>query len=451
MAVEFKKSTFPRGGVHPPEAKGRTEQAPLVVSKPPAEVAVLMLQHIGAPAQPVVNKKDQVKKGDLIGRAQGFISANVHSPVAGTVKSIEERIHNPTGRRVTAVVIENSGSEEWAEGCNVQQDADRMDVKRMVELVQECGVVGLGGAAFPTHVKLSPPPHTKVTDVIINGAECEPHLTCDHRLMVERAEDVVDALRLIMRIVGGQKGYVGIESNKPDAIEKFAALLRADPKITIYPLEVKYPQGAEQQLITALTGREVPAGGGLPSDVGCLVHNVATTLAIRDAVRFRRPLIERALTVTGDAVKNPGNFIERVGANIGDILTRQGILEGANLLLVGGPMMGVAQADMDVPLIKGNSGILLEHAGPVPEQHACIRCGRCVDHCPLGLVPSDLSIACETQAWDAALAVGLMECKECGCCAYVCPAKRRIVHLIKFGKAELAKKRQKEQQKAAKT
>jgi electron transport complex protein RnfC len=450
MSVNTERLTFPRGGIHPPERKERTAHMPLVVSQPPAEAAVLMLQHIGAPAQPVVQKKDQVKKGDLIGQAQGLISANVHAPIGGTVKGIEDRIHNPTGRLVPAVIIENNGNEEWAEGRNQPQDVERMDPKRMVELVQEAGVVGLGGASFPAHVKLSPPPHTRVTDVIINGAECEPYLTCDHRLMLERSEDIVDALRLIMRCVGAQRGAIGIESNKPDAIEKLAALVRADPSIVLYPLQVKYPQGAEQQLITAVTGREVPAGGGLPSDVGCLVHNVATALAIRDAIRFRKPLIERPLTVSGDAVVNAGNFVERIGTSVKDILTRQGIVEGANLLLMGGPMMGVAQADMDVPLIKGNSGILLWRAEPVPPQRSCIRCGRCVDHCPLGLVPSDLSIVCETMDWEAAQELGLMECKECGCCAFVCPAKRRIVHLVRFGKAELAKKRRKEQERAQK-
>jgi len=447
MVVETTRRTFPRGGVHPPEGKERTEHIPLSVSTPPDEVAVLMSQHIGAPAQPVVKKKDEVKKGELIGQAQGFISANVHAPVSGTVKAVEERVHNPTGRLVPAVIIENNRNEEWAEGCNEPQDVEKLDAKRMVEMVQEAGIVGLGGAAFPAHVKLSPPPGVEVKDVIINGAECEPYLTCDHRLMVEHAEDIVNALRLIMRIVGGQKGYVAIESNKPDAIEKFQALVQSDPNIGVYPLVVKYPQGAEQQLITAMTGREVPSGGGLPSDVGCLVHNVGTALAIRDAIRLRKPLIERALTVGGDAISNPGNFIERVGTNVQSILERQGILPGGNLLLMGGPMMGVAQADLNVPLIKGNSGILLWHADAPPPQQACIRCGRCVDHCPLGLVPSDLSIVCESQDWDAALAAGLLECKECGCCAFVCPGKRRIVHLIRFGKAELAKRRKKEQEK----
>jgi electron transport complex protein RnfC len=288
-------------------------------------------------------------------------------------------------------------------------------------------------------VKLSTP----VTDVFLNGTECEPYVTVDHRLMLERTDDVIDGLRLIMRIVSAPNGWVGIEANKPDAIAVFSAALADDPDIHVVPLEVKYPQGAEQQLITAMTGREVPTAsrGGLPSDVGCLVHNVATTLAIRDAIRFRRPLIERAVTVTGDGVENAGNFIERIGTNIGAILERQGVCEGTNQLILGGPMMGIAQGTFDIPLIKGNNALVLLRGMEVPPQRACIRCGRCVEQCPLGLVPSEISIAAEQQDWDAAVEANMLECKECGCCAYVCPAKRRIVHLIKFGKAELQRKK----------
>ena len=445
MALSTKRLTFPSGGVHPPEQKGRTEHLLLVVSEPPARVEVLMLQHIGTPARPVVKRKDKVKKGQLIGEAQGFISANVHSPVSGTVKAIENRIHNPTGRMVPAAIIENDGEEQWAEGANEPQDIDGIDARRAVELVREAGIVGLGGASFPTHVKLSPPPGTEVTEVIINGAECEPCLTCDHRLMLEQADEIIEGLRLIMQIVGARNGHIAVESNKPDAISIFAQALSSDAHITVHPLEVKYPQGAEQQLITALTGREVPSQGGLPSDIGCLVHNVGTVLAIRDAIRFRRPLIERALTVTGDGVKNAGNFIERVGTSVQHILERQETREEANLLVLGGPMMGVAQANPDVPLIKGNSGILLEIVDILPPQRACIRCGRCVEHCPLGLMPGEMSIVCENMDWDAAQQMGVMECKECGCCAYVCPTSRRIVHMIRFAKAELAKRRRQQQ------
>ena len=441
MATDTKAMTFPRGGIHPDDRKARTNTVPLVTSEPPAQVAVLMVQHIGAPAAPTVKKRDTVLKGQLIGRSQGFISANVHAPVSGTVKAVEARVHNVTGGRVPAVIIENDGEEKWVEGLNESQDVASMDPARMVELVQECGVVGLGGATFPAHVKLSPPADTPITDVFLNGTECEPYVTVDHRLMLERTEDIVDGLRLIMRTVDAPRAWIGIEGNKPDAIAAFGTVLANETDIAVVPLKVQYPQGAEQQLITAVTGREVPSKGGLPSDVGCLVHNVTTALAIRDAVRFNRPLIDRPVTVTGDGIENAGNFIERVGTNIADVLNRQGVREGANQLILGGPMMGIAQGTADLPMLKGTSCMVMRCAVSVPEQRDCIRCGRCVENCPLGLMPGEISIACERQDWDGGVDLGMMECKECGCCAYICPAKRRIVHLIKFGKAELRRRR----------
>ncbi len=432
-----KTMTFPVGGVHPEEGKDRTSGLPIRVSEPPGEVVVLMAQHIGAPARPVVEKKDLVGKGQLVGEAQGFISANVHAPVSGTVKAVEERTYSVTGLLVPAVIIENDGQETWAPGLDEPQDVENMEAARMVELVHECGVVGLGGATFPSHVKLSPPAETPIADVFVNGAECEPCVTVDHRLMLERTDDVVDGLKLIMQIVNAQNGCVGIERNKPDAIEAFKKALADEANIRVVALQVKYPQGAEQQLITAVTGREVPSQGGLPGDVGCLVHNVATTLAIRDAIRFRRPLIERALTVTGEGVEDAGNFVERLGTSVAGILERQGVREGANQLILGGPMMGIAQGTADISLVKGNNALLVLRGARIPPQRDCIHCGRCVEHCPLGLMPAELSIACEKLDWDAAVELNMLECKECGCCAYVCPAKRRIVHMIKFGKAEL--------------
>lgn len=443
MPITTDRLTFDRGGIHPPEGKERTEGVPLVESEPPEELAVLMIQHIGAPAKPVVERREEVLKGQIIGKAQGYISANIHSPVSGKVRKIENRTHGPTGKPVQAIVITNDGEERWAEGCNEPQDLDQMDPEQMVERVQEAGVVGMGGATFPAHVKLSPPPETPVSDVIINGAECEPELTCDHRLMVEKTEEIIDALQLIMRVVGAENGWVGVESNKPDAIEAFEQATAGISDVSVCALQIKYPQGAEQQIIKAITGREVPSGGGLPSDVGCLVHNVGTARAIRDAICLRKPLIERPLTVTGAGVEEAGNFIERVGTSAHHILQRQGTVEGANLFLMGGPMMGVAQPHLDVPVLKGTSGLILRHVRKPPPQRACIRCGRCVEHCPLGLVPSDLSIYAESEEWDFARQANIMECKECGCCSYVCPAKRRIVHLISYGKSELAKRKKK--------
>ncbi len=446
MAVETDTITFARGGVHPDGRKERTQGEPLRVSSAPDRVVLPMVQHIGAPAAPVVKRKDTVAKGQLVGEAQGYVSANIHSSVSGTVVAVEEHVYNVTGALVPAVVVENDGEERWADGTNESQDVAAMSTGRMVELVQECGVVGLGGATFPSHVKLSPPDDSPVTDVFVNGTECEPCVTVDHRLMLERPQELLDGLKLIMGIVGADKGWIGIELNKPDAIELLSRTVEEERGIEVVPLEVRYPQGAEQQLITAVTGREVPSGGGLPSDVGCLVHNVATTLAIRDAVRLRRPLVERPVTVTGDGVDEAGNFVERIGANIGDILRRQGIRRGANQLILGGPMMGVAQGSLDLALIKGNNCLILRRDAQVPPQRACIRCGRCVQHCPLGLVPSDLSVALEQGDWEAARRMNVLECKECGCCAYVCPARRRIVQQIKLGKAELRRRQKKEQQ-----
>ncbi len=444
MAPQTRTRTFPRGGVHPPEGKERTCGVPLVVSPPPETVAVLMVQHIGAPAAPVVQKKDRVRKGQIVGEAQGYVSANVHAPVSGIVRAVEDRTYSVTGARVPAVVIENDGEEQWGEGLNEPQDIASMDASRMVELVQECGVVGLGGATFPSHVKLSPSPDKPIDYVFVNGTECEPRVTVDHRLMLERTEDLLRGLKLIMRVVDADEGFVGIETNKPDAIEAVSRAAEGESDIRVIPLEVRYPQGAEQQLITAVTGREVPSGGGLPLEVGCLVHNVATTLAILEAVEMRRPLIERAVTVTGEGVENAGNFVERIGSNIGDILRRQGLRDDASQLILGGPMMGIAQGTLDVPLVKGNNALLARRLADVPPQRDCIRCGRCVEHCPLGLMPGLISVACEHRDWDRARELDVMECKECGCCAYVCPARRRIVQQIKWAKAELREQRQRE-------
>ena len=432
--------TFDHGGVHPPEYKERTRDLELEPFPVPDRVTVPLLQHIGSPAAAVVEKKDEVKKGQLIGEAQGFISANVHAPVSGTVKSVTKALHSPTGKKVPAVVIDNDDEDQWAEGCAQKRDMSSMDRDEAVDLVQEGGIVGLGGAAFPSHVKLSPPPEKDISHVFINGAECEPFVTCDYRLMVEKTAQVVDALRLLMWIVEAPHGHIGIEANKPEAIRAFRKACQEHDDISIYELETKYPQGAEQQLIQAVTGREVPAEGGLPADVGCLVHNVATALAIRDAIKYGIPLIQRAVTVTGAGAEKPGNYVMPIGTSLNDIVSHVGMSEHTRRVVLGGPMMGVAQGELDVPLIKGNNCVLMLEEADVEPQRDCIRCGRCVENCPLRLVPSDISVACENEDWDAALEADILECKECGCCAYVCPANRRIVHQIKFGKAEINKR-----------
>jgi len=436
-----KPLTFARGGVHPhDDGKAATRDMPLVTSEPPELVTIPMAQHIGAPAKVIVKARDVVLKGQLIGEAQGFISANIHASVSGTVKAVGTCPSPVTGQPVPAVTITSDGEDTWAEGLNTPQDVAGMDAAAMVARVKECGVVGMGGATFPTHVKLSPPADQPIEHVLVNAAECEPFVTVDYRLMLERPDELVEALKIVMNIVAAPNGVIGIEANKPEAIAAMHQATADEPRISVVSLATRYPQGAEQQLITAFTGREVPSGG-LPSVVGALVHNVATLLAIRDAILMRRPLIERGVTVTGDAIEEPGNFIERIGVNVGDILRRQGILPEANQLIGGGPMMGIAQGSLDTPIIKGSSCLILRHVEPIPSMRACIRCGRCVAQCPLGLVPSELSIICENHDWDAAVQAALMECKECGCCAYACPARRPIVQQIKFAKSELRRRK----------
>lgn len=429
--------TFPKGGIHPEESKELSKDCVIETPPPPQAVVIPLQQHIGAPAKAVVNKKDVVRKGQLIGEAQGFISANIHATIGGTVKSIDTCPSPITGRPTEAITIENDGDDSWAEGCNEEQDPWSMDPKAMVQLVHGAGIVGMGGATFPTHVKLSPPPGCMVEHAIINAVECESYITSDYRLMMERAADIVESLKLIMKIVGAPHGHIGVESNKPDAFEALARAAEGESGVEVHLLQVKYPQGAEHQLIKALTGREIPSKGGLPSAIGCLVHNVATGLAIRDAVRFKRPLIDRVVTLTGEGLENPANQVLRFGTSVEEALTRQGIMEGANKLIMGGPMMGIAQAAAEIPTIKGTNSILLLKDAAQLRMRPCIRCGRCVEACPYGLAPSEISILCESEDWDRAMAWDILECKECGCCTFVCPAKRKIVHLVKFGKAEL--------------
>ncbi|HOX37390.1 MAG TPA: electron transport complex subunit RsxC [Candidatus Brocadiia bacterium] len=432
--------SFP-GGIHPPDSKELSKSAQVQPFLPPALVRVLMAQHIGAPAKPVVKKKDAVKRGQVVGEAAGFVSACVHSPISGIVKDVEDFPSPVTGRPVASVVIESDGEDAWAEGVNVRQDPMSVEPKRVVELVQKAGVVGMGGATFPTHVKLSPPPNAKIEHVIINGVECEPYLTSDYRLMLDQPDRIVTALRLIMKTVGAPRGHIGVEANKPDAFQALSLAAKGSSDVQVHLLQVKYPQGAEHMLIKALEGREIPWKGGLPSAVGCLVHNAATAIAILDAVEFQRPLIERLVCVTGEGVKIPANLSVRIGTPISAILEQQGLHDGANKVLFGGPMMGLAQASLDTPTMKGVNGILVLRNAARWQRRPCIRCGRCVDACPYRLIPSELSILGEREDWDAAAVANIMECKECGCCTYVCPSKRPIVQLVKFGKSELARKR----------
>ena len=442
-----------RGGVHPHDSKERTRNLPIEELPLPDEVVVLMSQHIGVPCAPTVKKGDRVLTGQRVGEPQGFVSVPVHSPVTGKVVAVEPHPNPATGARTPAVVIERDGEEEWAEGTNLPdagQDISALDAKAIKECVLDAGIVGLGGATFPTHVKLSPPPDKPIDTVILNGAECEPHLTCDHRLMTEEPDAVVEGFALIMRALQCSNGIIAVEANKPEAFETMRRAAAAQGGIRVEMLQVKYPQGAEHQLIKALLDREVPWRGGLPMAVGVVVQNVATAHAVREAVRYRRPLIRRVVTVTGDGVERPGNFRVRIGTPVHTLLAKAGLRPQARKLILGGPMMGIAQRSPDAPVTKGTSGVLVLTDPALVDSGPCIRCGRCVQACPYGLMPAEISRAVEQENFELALEWNVLECKECGCCIFVCPAKRPIVHQAKFAKSEIAKqkKRQEAQEKA---
>lgn len=441
--VKSQLKTF-LGGIHPAEdGKTLTLGKQMTAIPLPRTVYLVMSQHIGAPAKPMVKKGDFVKKGQMIGDAQGFISAHVHASVSGKVVDVVPWPHPVTGIKCPAVVIENSGEDVWMEDMNVAADTDNLSPEEIRHRIQSAGIVGLGGATFPTHVKLTPPKDRSIDTMVLNGAECEPFLTCDYRLMLDKPHEIIEGLKLMMRCIGCRKAHIGIEENKRDVYTLFKDTVANDPNIKVDLMEVKYPQGAEHQLIKALLNREFKPTQ-LPLEVGVVVVNVGTAFAAYEAVKFRRPLIERIVTVTGNGVKDPQNFLVRVGTPVRQLLEAAKLTPDVNKIIFGGPMMGIAQGNIDTAVtIKGTGGILALRETQQWESRACIRCGRCVDSCPYGLNPSELSIVCEAKEFDLALDNNVMECKECGCCSYVCPAKRPIVHLIKFAKSEIAKRKAK--------
>ena len=432
-----------RGGVHPPASKELTRGKRIEEAPVPEVVAVPMIQHLGGPAIPKVSKGDDVKKGQLIGEASGFVSANVHSPVSGKVKAIEERTVYQ-GIESPCIVVENDGKEEWADDTNVERDTSSLSPKEIVEAVFEGGIVGMGGAAFPTHVKLTVPDDAHIDVVILNGAECEPYQTCDHRLMVETPETIIEGLLLAMRAVGAERGAVGIESNKPDAVKEMTRAAPSLENVTVSSLPARYPQGSEKQLIRAMVGREVPPGK-LPLHVGAVVQNVGTAHAVHQAVAWNRPLIERVVTVTGDGVSKPGNYLTRIGEIASELLEHAGLKPGIRKLIAGGPMMGIAQRSAEFPVAKGVTSLLALMEARPSDWQACIRCGRCVEACPMGLMPCDLSVLIESREYDEAEKANVLDCFECGCCTYVCPARRPIVQMVKLAKAELAKAKKRKQ------
>ncbi len=434
-----------RGGVHPPQAKDLTKSEPIRETPPPNRLTLLLAQHIGAPAQCVVEKGDTVKVGQKLGEAAGFVSVPVHSPVSGKVLSVGE-FTSPTGATAPGVQLENDGKDEWVSEPESRDDYLDLERATIIDAIKEAGIVGLGGAAFPTHVKLSPPKEKPIDSVILNGAECEPHLTADHRLMLERPREILGGLRIIMKAVAAEWGYIGIELNKRDAIKLFSKETTTEKRIAVVPLQVKYPQGEERSIIKAVLGREVPLGG-LPMDVGVIVQNVGTSFAIYEALVQGKPLIERVLTVAGGAVRQPSNLFVKIGTSFASCFEAcGGWKEDPAKVIMGGPMMGLAQFTTDVPVVKGTSGLLAltaREAG-VWREGPCISCGRCVEDCPMRLMPSVLATLVEHQRWDEAGAWNIMDCKECGVCTYVCPAKRPLMHILRLGKAEVMARRRKE-------
>ncbi|NLF25061.1 MAG: electron transport complex subunit RsxC [Deltaproteobacteria bacterium] len=433
--MAFKKSTFKMGGIHPPDNK-LTRDAPLEVMPLPALLVVPLNQHIGKPAKAVVSVGDQVKRGQLIGTADGFVSANVHAPTSGKIKLIGRAVH-PSGQYAEAITIEPDGADEWEAGLNQVCNWRDLSCEEIRKRIQDAGVVGMGGAGFPTHVKLSPPSNKKIDTVILNGAECEPFLTSDYRLMLEKSEEVVRGLEIVASLFNPTpRVIVGIEANKKNALKSIgkAALHK---QIELVELDTKYPQGGEKQLITALTGRVI-ADGQLPFDVGCLVQNVATCFAIDESVSKLRPLTERATTFSGFELKNRKNLWVRLGTRIVDVMEFcGGLTRKINQLIVGGPMMGRAQFSFDIPVTKTTSGVLFIDNTELDsfKDRPCIRCGRCVEVCPQGELPWLLVDKAMRQHADQLPSYGYSRCMECGSCSFVCPAKREIVHWIKYAKA----------------
>jgi len=410
-----------------------------------------MRQSIGAPAKAVVAVGDEVKLGQVVGEANGFVSVPVHASIAGKVAAVG-RFPHPLGGESEAVVIEGDGSDEWHESVKPRGDAESLSAKDIKDACRDAGLVGLGGAAFPTHVKLSPPETKPIDAVILNGAECEPWLTADHRLMVERPAEIIQGLLLIMKSLGCERGAVGIEANKPDAVKAMKDAVPSGAPVTVHGLEVKYPQGAEKQLIDAILRRKVPTGG-LPMDVGVVVQNVGTSLAVHEACALGRPLISRVLTLTGSPIATPSNFHARMGTLVSKLVDEAGgITEEVRKVISGGPMMGIAQFTLDVPVIKGMSGMLFlgPHDVTPKDPDPCIRCAHCVDACPMKLVPTTIEKLVMAGQIDQASAIGLNDCIECGSCAYVCPSRRRLVHYFKFGKHLAAARRKAAAEKAEK-
>lgn len=439
MSIGLKKRNS-SGGVKVPEHKLSEdiaiEEAPL-----PEKVVIPLQQNIGAPAQALVKRGDRVLTGQKVADSDKYVSAPVHATLSGEVSGTTMVVNPPTGQLVEALVIAADGNDEWVE-CKVPKNPESLSVKEMLELIREAGVVGMGGAAFPTHVKLSPPKDKKIDTVILNGCECEPYVTSDHRVMLEYGEEVLSGLNIIKKVLSPQNTYIAIEDNKQDAIDHLEKLIHdrgLQNDMKVIPLKAKYPMGAEKTLIKTILDREVPIGG-LPMDVGTVIQNVSTAKAIHDAVFMGKPLVERVITVTG-AVRSPKNLLTRFGTPIRFLIEYcGGMSEMANTIILGGPMMGIAQFDLDFPAVKGTNSILIKTEEPVKEQD-CISCGMCIEACPMRLMPTLLARHAKEGLYEECKSnYYIDDCFECGSCTYTCPANIPIVQYIKVAKKELAKK-----------
>ena len=424
-------ATF-KGGIHTYEGKELSENKPVQVLQPKGEMVFPLSQHIGAPAKPLVAAGDQVLVGQKIGEAGGFISACVISSVSGTVKTIEPRMV-ANGSMVMSIIVDNDGKYQEAEGFGKQRDPKSLSKEEIRDIVKEAGIVGLGGAGFPTHVKLTPKDETKIDTIIVNGAECEPYLTSDYRMMLEEPESIIKGLNIILQLFDNAKGVIGIEDNKPEAIKVMTELVKDEPRITVCPLKTKYPQGGERALIYAVTGRKINSSM-LPADAGCIVDNVDTVISIYNAVANSTPLIRRIVTVTGDAIANPQNYNVRTGTNYAELLEASGGFKTEpEKVISGGPMMGQALFNMNIPVTKTSSALTCMSKDEVAlsAPTACIRCGRCVNVCPSRVVPQMMMQAAMRSDIDTFVKLDGMECCECGCCAYACPAKLPLTQAFK--------------------
>lgn len=431
------------GGVYPEQRKEYTEDRAIRPAKIPSRVIIPMIQHAGAPCEPVVKVGGTIKKGQLIGQAEQFITSPVHASISGVVKEIKEAPH-PTADKSVSVVIESDGKDEWIETAKNRDNVADLKREEIIDIVKQSGIVGLGGAAFPAHVKLKPP--KKIDTVILNGAECEPYLTCDSRLMIERPEDIIKGLLLIMKVLDAERAFIAIESNKPnavmavkDALGHFEDTEFGKKDINLKILSAKYPQGSEKQLIEGILKRKVPPNG-LPLDVGCVVYNVGTALAIFEALYYGKPLIERCVTLSGDCLEESLNLNVRIGTSIKDLLDEcGGLRRDISKVIVGGPMMGIAQCTLEVPVIKGTTGVLFlsEDEAVVFDEITCIKCGRCVNVCPMSLLPLAYAKLVKKEKWEELENYNIDDCMECGACSYVCPSRIPLIQYVKVGKREL--------------